>query len=456
MSQLIFVGVLLYAGVCAGKERLELTSDGPVVLDAPITFTGSLYNADPDAYYRWRWYDDASPEHSNTTEIDGTVTVQNFTVTYPSSIYDEYTYTMKLIVFYKILYYWEPLVSAQVRFRVSRSLLGSLAVRQNGTQTENMEGESVVDSVNNAEMVINFHDPHQFMKKALKIRYWWVIDEINYGQTNEPRFNYTFSTPGKHQVIATVTADFNSSSRELAPGHLKGQQEMGHLKLREIGVKMGLFQKNVISKAPITNVTILGEKNIKKGQLIDLNLSCDGTGPWGFCWYQVGKGYNITGNETCDDAIQTSNDCDFSIIRYYRNSDTYNLLVIVSNDVSSHLQVVAVTIYQVAKQMPLSIVIIPVTAAIAAIILLFSGIGVYANFRSNLAVEVADFDFNAAEEEELQYKTFWERLRESFVAAFTSGDDSESEGSSVSGRRSVQIPGSGGHAGSGIGYGSIT
>ena len=27
---------------------------------------------------------------------------------------------------------------------------------------------------------------------------------------------------------------------------------------------------------------------------------------------------------------------------------------------------------------------------------------------------MADFDFNAAEEEELQYKTFWERLRESF------------------------------------------
>ena len=27
---------------------------------------------------------------------------------------------------------------------------------------------------------------------------------------------------------------------------------------------------------------------------------------------------------------------------------------------------------------------------------------------------MADFDFNTAEEEELQYKTFWERLRESF------------------------------------------
>ena len=29
-------------------------------------------------------------------------------------------------------------------------------------------------------------------------------------------------------------------------------------------------------------------------------------------------------------------------------------------------------------------------------------------------LQVADFDFNTAEEEELQYKTFWERLCESF------------------------------------------
>ena len=28
--------------------------------------------------------------------------------------------------------------------------------------------------------------------------------------------------------------------------------------------------------------------------------------------------------------------------------------------------------------------------------------------------QVADFDFNNSEDDELQYKTFWERLRESF------------------------------------------
>ena len=32
--------------------------------------------------------------------------------------------------------------------------------------------------------------------------------------------------------------------------------------------------------------------------------------------------------------------CDFSIMWYFKSSDTYNLLVIVSNDVSSHLEVI--------------------------------------------------------------------------------------------------------------------
>ena len=33
-------------------------------------------------------------------------------------------------------------------------------------------------------------------------------------------------------------------------------------------------------------------------------------------------------------------------------------------------------------------------------------------------LQVADFDFNNSEDDELQYKTFWERLRESFGIDF--------------------------------------
>ena len=115
------------------------------------------------------------------------------------------------------------------------------------------------------------------------------------------------------------------------------------------------------------------------------------------------------------------------------------------------------TIYDVARQVPVSIVIIPVASSIVVVIMIITGIALHAHYRNRLAVEVADFDFGQADEEELQYKSFWERLRESFgkynfssriililfLAGnhFTSGSDIQSEGSSVSGRRSVQMPG---------------
>ena len=49
-------------------------------------------------------------------------------------------------------------------------------------------------------------------------------------------------------------------------------------------------------------------------------------------------GYNITGNETCEQPLFRKN-CDFSILWYFKQSDTYNLLAIVSNDVSTHMEV---------------------------------------------------------------------------------------------------------------------
>jgi len=435
---------LLFAPGSLGEE-LVLTSDGPVVLDAEITFTGSLMYPDPTSTYRWQWQDDASPVHSKIEDYLGAQAKHNYTITYPAAEYDETRYSMKLSIFKSMEYYWDRVVSETIEFDLKRTLSGKLLVRQAGKQSEAMSGQSIVNSINKTEIVIEFHDPSNFLKKASRIQYFWFIDTVNYGQTNQPVFNYNFSTAGDYLVESTVIADFNATGRSTLSA-----KDMPHLQQRSLGVKMGIFHKRVVSKDPISNLTVDGQKTLKHGQLVDLNILCGGSGPWLFCWKIVEKGYNITGNETCHDP-KYREDCEFSLLWYFKKSDTYNLLLIVSNDVSSHLEVVAVSIYEVASQLPLSIVIIPVTAGMAAVILLISGIGVYTAFKSNLAVEVADFDFNTAEEEELQYKTFWERLRESFGTAFTSGGDVESEGSSVSGRRSVQLPGA-----AGIGYGSIT
>ena len=74
----------------------------------------------------------------------------------------------------------------------------------------------------------------------------------------------------------------------------------------------------------------------------------------------------------------------------------------------------AVTVYDVASQSPISIVIIPVISSILVVVIIIAGVALSAHYRNRLAVEVADFDFGQADEEDLQYKSFWERLRESF------------------------------------------
>merc|ERR1719239_1851013 len=133
--------------------------------------------------------------------------------------------------------------------------------------------------------------------------------------------------------------------------------------------------------------------------------------------------------------------CEFPILWYFRQSDTYNFLIIIKNDVSQNITVVPVTIYDAATEAQYGLVLIPIASSIVVVVLIISGVALHAHYRNRLAVEVADFDFGQADEEELQYKSFWERLRESFSNHFTSGgSDLVSEGSSVSGRRRWSAP----------------
>ena len=63
--------LLLLPTLLLADDRVQLTSDGPAVLDAPITFTGKLIEpAGPDTQYRWRWFDTASPGHYKVVGMD--------------------------------------------------------------------------------------------------------------------------------------------------------------------------------------------------------------------------------------------------------------------------------------------------------------------------------------------------------------------------------------------------
>jgi len=444
----------LLLSLCQCHQDVLLSSNSPAVLDAPITFYGRLSGpAEPESQYRWRWLDTTFPGHYNQTETMGDTTNMNYTIVYPSSEYDTGTYEMTLTIFKFDLIYWVRVGRVQIKFELTRALNGHLEVTQNGLNTST---PCIVSSIKHTTIDVKFHDPENFLKEAT-IHYFWFINTVNYGQTTEGHFEYNFFDPGEYDVEVNVIAYFDNSSKQESISLLYDTDKKG-LKLRDEDsrpndkVKMAIFQKKITSKQPIGNMSVSGEKMLKHGMLLDLNINCSGSAPWLYCWTRKAKGYNITGNETCDDPAIMKATCEFPILWYFQHSDTYNLLVIINNDVSSHIEVIPVTIYDVASQSPVSIVIIPVVSSIIVVIIIITGVALHAHYRNRLAVEVADFDFGQADEEELQYKTFWERLRESFGAHFTSNvSDSQSEGSSVSGRRSVQMPGP-----VGIGYGSIT
>jgi len=180
--------LLLLPTLLLADDRVQLTSDGPAVLDAPITFTGKLIEpAGPDTQYRWRWFDTASPGHYKETEANGTVTTLNYTIVYPSEAYDSHNYEMSLTIYEFDFFYWREIGKEKIRFSITKELNGHLTVMQNYGRTETRLGESIISSVKETEIDVVFHDPKGFLKDAV-IHYFWFINTVNYGQTPTVRY----------------------------------------------------------------------------------------------------------------------------------------------------------------------------------------------------------------------------------------------------------------------------
>lgn len=70
---------------------------------------------------------------------------------------------------------------------------------------------------------------------------------------------------------------------------------------------------------------------LKHGKLLRLNLQCDGSGPFNFCWSVKDPPYNVTGNETCLDSTETYDDCNIELVWYFRNNGTFDILAVVGS-----------------------------------------------------------------------------------------------------------------------------
>ncbi|CAH1156168.1 unnamed protein product [Phaedon cochleariae] len=180
----------------------------------------------------------------------------------------------------------------------------------------------------------------------------------------------------------------------------------------------GYFSKSVNVKAPLSKVNVTGNNWIQPGDLLSLKISCSGSKNIEYCVeYHRGQ-YNVTGNESCY-VYEQLDSCDFSIQRFL-SLPKNTIVIIIKNDVSKVVTPVTVNIYKVKKQSQLSVIVVPVSFCLVAVVMIVFGVAYYIQNRSRFIIEVADFNFGH-HYSDMEYKTFRERLRDSIVNAFSRG-----------------------------------
>lgn len=100
----------------------------------------------------------------------------------------------------------------------------------------------------------------------------------------------------------------------------------------------------MFTSAPI-EISVEGTDWIQPWDLLSLNVSCNGTGPFTKCLQFIQGKYNVTGNETCD-STELLYECKFGIGRYFLEPSVYTILIILKNDLGTTIYPKTINIYQ--------------------------------------------------------------------------------------------------------------
>ena len=136
-----------------------------------------------------------------------------------------------------------------------------------------------------------------------RYRCWsWCIKSIFHFVVSQGHYEVNFTEPGDYDVEVNVIAYFDNSSRTRDSVSLLYDTSKKGLTLRQDDgppndkIKMAVFRKNIISKQPIGNMTVSGDKLLKHGNLLDLNINCSGSAPWLYCWMRKVSRWMVLGS----------------------------------------------------------------------------------------------------------------------------------------------------------------
>lgn len=451
--------------VNAVEYNITLTHDGPVVLGGIITFKADIFENDnrPSGTFKYKWSDNAlNPHIYETGKTSNTTTYWSLNI-----LHENYTvgiYEVEVIVSKFVILWWEKLTSVRAKFYVTQFLNGDIKI----IQSNKTSIDTYVSSASEANVTINIRKGDMdYLMKATTISIYWFIDCKYFGQTNDLNFLYNFTNPDiSHMLEALIIASYDSLTTTVLPSTIISpiittilsnktvqNNTISNITKEEMVTEMSLndaannisdvnnislpyicsnsiippdpnktyghFTKKIDVRAPIRNITVEGTNWIQPWDMLSLNVTCKGSGPFNKCLqFQRGK-YNVTGNETCNN-IDNLYSCNFSIIHYFLEPSIYTILIILNNDVSKQIYPLTINIYKVTTKPQLSVIVVPVSCSLAAVVLIIFGIAYYIQNRAKFTIEVADFDFGQ-NNPEMEYKTFTERLRDSINNTIRSG-----------------------------------
>ncbi|XP_046442147.1 uncharacterized protein LOC124192721 [Daphnia pulex] len=338
-----------------------------------------------------------------------------------------------------------PQGSAATTFELTETLNGHIAaVQKNSSQHLSPH---FVSTGEETQLVVKFHDPEHFLNQAQDLIFYWFVNDVNYGTTKTPVLKFNFTEVKNHTVMVDVYATFaepttttTTTTTSTTPSTIKTTEpttapsttalttslptnsssvlvirskRRSHYTHYErfIGYKVALFTLELQARDPISNVSIHGNNWLKHGDIMNMNISCNGSAPFYYCWAFDGF-MNETTNASCELPIKT-NKCEVQLLHYFSSPGQYILPVVLYNQVFYQVIPLKVNIYEADRKAQLSLVVVPIASACVAIVSIAFGIGLYFYTRRNLRIEVADFDFE--EEDVGNPESFSGRLRSSMV-----------------------------------------
>ena len=83
--------------------------------------------------------------------------------------------------------------------------------------------------------------------------------------------------------------------------------------------------------------------------MLDISVTCDGSGPWAHCWF-VRQNYNASINTSCDEIENnhkaiSKNKCSFKITKWIRGNGAYSLVIIVDDGLNHIVKQVGINVY---------------------------------------------------------------------------------------------------------------